>query len=189
MNYKKIKKLKDLDSLKEFKKLLNQEFRSKLSKELKKLPKKFIYKISIDYPFKSRSLGISFYNKEINKFEKKHDLLYDFIIMHDGHRIKVDENMIRYFLLDEKTKEYMEEELANEAFPFEIGWHKKSPFKENPLTNQSKEFEPNQIQKCFNYYIKLIRERAKNPKNNYIDEMPRSSFDPKLFTELEKNQS
>ena len=63
-----MKKLRDLDSLEEFKKLLKQEFRSKLSKELKKLPKKFIYTINIDNPYKSRSLEISFHNKKINQY-------------------------------------------------------------------------------------------------------------------------
>lgn len=185
--------MEDLESLEKFKKLIKEEFYSKLKQELEKLPKKFIYKIGMSEPHQNRGLSFTFYNKEINECNKEdgintdflHDILYDFSIIHYVHKIEVSEHMTRYFLIDirknkitgkRSMREYIREEAMIEANPgpLEDGWENKSPFKESQLTDQSHDFKPNQITESFNYFIEIIKERAENSYKNYIDAIPKT---------------
>ena len=184
-------KVKDLESLAKFKKLIKEEFYPKLKQELEKLPKIFIYKIRISEPPNNRGLSFTFYNNEINECNKEdgintdflHDVLYDFSIIHFAHTIVVNEHMTRYFLIGNRKnkttgkpsiKEYLSEMEMIEANPgpLEDGWEDKSPFKESQLTDQSHDFKPNQITESFNYFVELIKERARNPYKNYIEALP-----------------
>ena len=187
-----MEKIKDLESLAKFKKLIKEEFYPKLKQELEKLSKKFIYKININEPQQSRGLSFIFYNKEINECNKEdgintdflHDILYDFSIIHYAHKIEVSEHMTRYFLIDirknkitgkRSVREYVSEMSMIESYPGppEYGWENKSPFKESQLTDQSHDFKPNQITESFNYFVELIKERARNPYKNYIEALPK----------------
>ena len=184
---------KDLESLAKFKKLIKEEFYPKLKEELEKLPKQFIYEIIINAPHIQRGLKFYFYNQEINECDKEdeiyrndlsRDILYDFEITHFADRIKVAEYMTRYFLLGKRKigkrwiKEYINEHEMVESpiGPIKDGWENKSPFKESQLTDQYHDFKPNQITESFNYFVKLIKERAENPGKNYIDAIPEREF-------------